>query len=37
MKNKSLFIAVGAGHLAGENGVIQLLRNNGYNVVPVIQ
>ena len=37
MKNKTLFIAVGAGHLAGENGVIQLLRNNGYNVVPVIQ
>jgi uncharacterized protein YbaP (TraB family) len=37
MKNKTLFIAVGAGHLAGEQGVIQLLKNNGYNVVPVIQ
>ena len=37
MKNKTLFIAVGAGHLAGENGVIQLLRNRGYIVSPIIQ
>ncbi len=37
MKNKTLFIAVGAGHLAGEQGVIQLLKNKGYNVLPVIQ
>lgn len=37
MKSKTLFIAVGAGHLAGENGVIQLLRNQGYTVVPVNQ
>lgn len=32
MKNKSLFIAVGAAHLAGENGVINLLRKQGYTV-----
>jgi uncharacterized protein YbaP (TraB family) len=37
MRSKSLFIAVGAGHLAGENGVIQLLKNQGYNVIPVAQ
>lgn len=37
MKSKTLFIAVGAGHLAGENGVIQLLRNQGYNVISVTQ
>ncbi len=29
------FIAVGAGHLAGENGVINLLRQRGYTVTPV--
>ncbi|MEX2484595.1 MAG: TraB/GumN family protein [Brumimicrobium sp.] len=33
-KNKA-FIAVGAGHLGGENGVIQLLINEGYTVKPV--
>ena len=33
-KNKS-FIAVGAAHLGGENGVINLLRKEGYEVVPV--
>jgi uncharacterized protein YbaP (TraB family) len=37
MKNKTLFIAVGAGHLAGEFGVIQLLRNQGYTVMPIKQ
>ncbi|MFB6317635.1 TraB/GumN family protein [Saccharicrinis sp. FJH54] len=30
------FIAVGAAHLPGETGVIQLLRNQGYTVEPVI-
>ena len=35
MSKKSLFVAVGAGHLAGENGVIHLLRNKGYKVEPV--
>lgn len=31
------FIAVGAGHLPGEQGVISLLRNAGYTVTPVVQ
>jgi len=32
MKNESVFIAVGAAHLAGESGVINLLRKAGYIV-----
>ena len=32
---KSLMIAVGAGHLPGENGVISLLRKAGYIVTPM--
>ncbi len=32
---KSLLIAVGAGHLPGEEGVIELLRKEGYTVEPV--
>ena len=32
---QSMFIAVGAGHLPGENGVIALLRKIGYSVEPV--
>ena len=35
MKGKSLLIAVGAAHLPGENGVIDLLRKGGYTVRPV--
>jgi uncharacterized protein YbaP (TraB family) len=35
MSNKQLFIAVGAGHLAGEMGVINLLKQAGYQVEPV--
>ena len=35
MKNKALVIAVGAGHLPGEQGVIQLLRKEGYKVEPI--
>ncbi len=35
MPEKTLTIAVGAGHLAGENGVIKLLRKEGYTVKPV--
>lgn len=35
MPGKSLVIAVGAGHLPGENGVINLLRKEGYKVEPV--
>lgn len=32
MKNNSVFFAVGAGHLWGDNGVINLLRKEGYKV-----
>jgi hypothetical protein len=35
MKDKSLFVAVGAGHLPGKDGLITLLRNMGYTVSPV--
>jgi uncharacterized protein YbaP (TraB family) len=35
MPAKSLLIAVGAGHLPGEKGVINLLRKEGYTVLPV--
>jgi len=35
MNAKPLLIAVGAGHLPGEKGVINLLRKAGYNVKPV--
>ena len=32
---ESVFIAVGAGHLPGPNGVIELLRKQGYKVTPL--
>jgi uncharacterized protein len=35
MPGKSLIVAVGAGHLPGEKGVITLLRKAGYTVMPV--
>ena len=35
MKEKSLLFAVGAGHLPGEKGVINLLKKAGYTVTPV--
>jgi uncharacterized protein YbaP (TraB family) len=39
MKNllpaKSILFAVGAGHLPGEQGVLNLLRKNGYTITPV--
>jgi len=35
MEQKPVFFAVGAGHLPGENGIITLLRNSGYTVVPI--
>ncbi|MCH2196297.1 TraB/GumN family protein [Kordia sp.] len=35
MKKKSNLFAVGAAHLAGKNGVIELLRKQGYTVTPV--
>ncbi len=34
-KQKSTFFAVGAGHLGGEKGVVNLLRKAGYNVTAV--
>ncbi len=34
-KKGSVFVAVGAAHLPGEKGVIELLRNKGYKVVPL--
>lgn len=35
MGKKSLFAAVGAGHLPGKNGLISLLRKEGYTVRPL--
>jgi uncharacterized protein YbaP (TraB family) len=35
ISTKPSFIAVGAGHLGGKNGVLQLLRNKGYSVKPI--
>ncbi|MDZ4807898.1 MAG: TraB/GumN family protein [Bacteroidota bacterium] len=35
LPEKSLLIAVGAGHLPGQKGVINLLRKEGYKVTPV--
>lgn len=34
-KDKPTFFAVGAGHLAGKNGLLALLRKQGYTVKPV--
>lgn len=36
MQKESVFFAVGSGHLAGEFGVINLLRKAGYSVKPVL-
>ena len=35
IKEKTTFIAVGAGHLGGKAGVINLLRSKGYTVKPI--
>jgi uncharacterized protein YbaP (TraB family) len=35
IKRKACFIAVGAAHLGGPNGVVQLLRNEGYVLIPI--
>src|SRR5882724_3573339 len=35
LHQKSLLIAVGAGHLPGEQGVINLLKKKGYDVLPI--
>lgn len=36
MTKDKMFFAVGAGHLNGPNGVLQLLRDAGYTVSPII-
>lgn len=36
MTEQSCFVAVGALHLAGESGLITLLRNQGYTVKPIL-
>ncbi len=35
-KKQKVFYAVGAGHLGGDKGVIQLLKSAGYKVTPVL-
>jgi uncharacterized protein YbaP (TraB family) len=35
MKNESVFVAVGTGHLVGEKGLINLLKKEGYKVEPL--
>lgn len=36
MKNESVFVAVGAGHLVGAKGLIALLKKEGYTLKPVL-
>jgi hypothetical protein len=36
MKKESVFVAVGAGHLVGDHGLISLLRKQGYKVQPLV-
>jgi uncharacterized protein YbaP (TraB family) len=36
MKRESVLVAVGAGHLIGENGLISLLKKEGYKVEPLV-
>src|SRR3989338_4832459 len=36
MTTQSCFFAVGAGHLGGDQGVIQLLKDAGYTVTPIV-
>jgi len=35
MKKESVFVAVGAGHLVGEKGLLNLLRKEGYTITPL--
>jgi uncharacterized protein YbaP (TraB family) len=37
VRKQPTFIAVGAGHLAGDKGVINLLRARGYTLTPVLE
>jgi uncharacterized protein len=36
MPEKNIFIAVGAGHLVGKNGLIELLKKEGYRLRPLL-
>lgn len=36
MLNKSCFVAIGAGHLGGNSGLIQLLKQEGFSVTPIL-
>jgi len=33
--NRSLFVVVGAGHIIGENGIVELLRKEGFKLVQI--
>ena len=36
MQKQPVFVAVGAGHLVGENGLIALLKKEGYKLRPLL-
>ena len=35
LKKKPTFVAVGAGHLGGSNGLINLLQKQGFKIIPI--
>jgi hypothetical protein len=34
-KQNTIFVAIGAGHLSGQKGVLNLLKQNGFSVNPI--